>query len=197
MRPDQAVLERGPRESHAGVSRAWTFVQHRTAWEPPEVRPVRAVWTFGGGRCYSLASASVEPLLVHPLSSSRSVVRLEAARSPARRRLSTSWMLTLRAPSFHVGAGRAFTRCVPASDARCRLPAPVVGSCSDRQLLPRVLLSSARGSVHRETRIVPPSPRVEEPSASRKPRWPAREDGGTTQGACHRIGCSACLRRST
>jgi len=42
----------------------------------------------------------------------------------ARRRLSTSWMLTLRAPSFHVGAGRAFARCVPTSDASCRLPAP-------------------------------------------------------------------------
>jgi len=33
-------------------------------------------------------------------------------------------MLTLRAPSFHVGAGRAFTRCVPTSDASCRHPAP-------------------------------------------------------------------------
>jgi len=33
-------------------------------------------------------------------------------------------MLTLRAPSFHVGAGRAFTWCVPTSDASCRLPAP-------------------------------------------------------------------------
>jgi hypothetical protein len=42
----------------------------------------------------------------------------------ARRRLSTSWMLTLRAPSFHVGAGRAFTRYVPTSDASCRHPAP-------------------------------------------------------------------------
>jgi len=43
---------------------------------------------------------------------------------PARRRLSTSWMLTLRAPSLHVGAGRAFTRPVPTSDAPCRHPAP-------------------------------------------------------------------------
>jgi len=33
-------------------------------------------------------------------------------------------MLTLRAPSFHVGAGRAFTRCIPTSGASCRHPAP-------------------------------------------------------------------------
>ena len=37
-------------------------------------------------------------------------------------------MLTLRAPSFHVGAGRAFTRSVPTSDAPCRPSAPAVGS---------------------------------------------------------------------
>jgi len=44
--------------------------------------------------------------------------------SPARRRLTTSWMLTLRAPSFHVGAGRAFTSFVRSSDASRRRPAP-------------------------------------------------------------------------
>jgi hypothetical protein len=101
-------------------------VQHRTAWEPPEVLPVRAVWTFGGGRCYSLAPASADLLLVHPLSSSLSVVLLEAARVSARRRLATSRMRTLRTPSFHIGAGRAFTKCIPTSDAPCRLPAPAV-----------------------------------------------------------------------
>jgi len=82
----------------------------------------------------------------------------------ARRRLSTSWMLTLRAPSFHVGAGRAFTRPVPTSDASCRHPAPARRFLPDRQLEPRALLSSARGLFHREARIVPPSPRLEEPS---------------------------------
>jgi len=44
---------------------------------------------------------------------------------------------------------------------------------------------------HRETRIVPPSPRFEEPSPL------SREDGGTTRGAFHRAEPSACLRRST
>jgi len=39
-----------------------------------------------------------------------------------------------------------------------------VGSFPDRQLEPRALLSSARGLFHREARIVPPSPRLEEPS---------------------------------
>jgi hypothetical protein len=36
---------------------------------------------------------------------------------PARRRLSAPWMLTLRTPSFLVGAGRAFTENDPTSDA--------------------------------------------------------------------------------
>jgi len=37
-------------------------------------------------------------------------------------------MLTLRTPSFHVGAGRAFARSVPTSGASCRPSAPAVGS---------------------------------------------------------------------
>jgi hypothetical protein len=103
-------------------SRRGTFVQHRTEWEPPPVRAVRAVWTFGGGRCYSLAPASVELLLVHPLSSNRDGVLVRNRPVSVRRRLSTPWTLTLRAPSFHVGAGRAFTRCFPTSDAPLSSP---------------------------------------------------------------------------
>jgi len=52
--------------------------QHRTTWEPPRARAVRAAWTLGGGRCYSLASASADSSLAHPLSSSRNVSRFEA-----------------------------------------------------------------------------------------------------------------------
>jgi len=59
----------------------------------------------------------------------------------ARRRLATSWVLTLRAPSFHVGAGRAFTRCVPTSDVSCRHPAP-----ARRLLLPTASFSLVRCS---------------------------------------------------
>jgi len=43
---------------------------------------------------------------------------------------------------------------------------------------------------HRETRIVPPSPRGEEPSPLK------REDGGTTQGAFRCFEFSACFRRA-
>lgn len=68
-----------------------------------------------------------------------------------------------RAPRSE-GAGRAFTRCVPTSDASCRHPAPARRLLADRQLQPRVPLSSTRSLVDRETRIVPPSPRSEEPS---------------------------------
>jgi hypothetical protein len=124
MRPDRDVLERGPHEGHSGASRSWNLVQHRTAWEPPQVRAVRAVWTYGG---WALLFACAR----FSRSASRASSLLEPERCPTRsralstrRRLSTSWMLTLRAPSFHVGAGRAFTSCVPTSDAPCRLPAP-------------------------------------------------------------------------
>jgi len=51
-------------------------------------------------------------------------------------------------------------------------------------------LSCPRSPLHRETRVVPPSPRFEEPSPL------AREDGGTTQGAFRRVETTACLRRS-
>ena len=44
----------------------------------PRGRAVRAAWTRRGGRCYSLASASADSLLAHPLSSRRNVFRLEA-----------------------------------------------------------------------------------------------------------------------
>lgn len=60
------------------VSPALASVQHRTTWEPPRDRAVRAAWTRGGGRCYSLASASADSFLAHPLSSGRNVFRLEA-----------------------------------------------------------------------------------------------------------------------
>jgi len=70
--------------------------------------------------------------LLQPIRSSCTLyLRFELSPAPkprvalfAWRRLSTSWMLTLRAPSFHVGAGRAFTRCVPPSGTPCHLPAP-------------------------------------------------------------------------
>jgi len=43
--------------------------------------------------------------------------RNRAACATARRRLTTSWMRTLRARAFHGGAGRAFTSSVRSSDA--------------------------------------------------------------------------------
>jgi len=46
---------------------------------------------------------------MHPLSELASPRAPSRALLPARRRLSAPWMLTLLAPSFHVGAGRAFT----------------------------------------------------------------------------------------
>jgi len=46
-----------------------------------------------------------------------------------------------------------------------------VGSCTDRQLQPRTLLSSVRGLFHRETRIVPPSPRFRGAISSVARRW--------------------------
>jgi len=74
-------------------------------------------------------------------------------------------MRTLRAPSFHIGAGRAFTRCIPTSDAPCRLPAPTRRLLFRRPAPPPIRFSRAdEVRFHRETRIVPPSPRLEEPS---------------------------------
>jgi len=180
------------REPHPAFCRC-RLAQHRTTWEPPAgPRSSRCLdprgWTllFAGvrfGRSVPRAPSVLGP---------KRIPARNRACSSARRRLATSWMLTLRAPSFHVGAGRAFTRPVPTSDAFCRRPAPACRLLlPDRQLLPRVLLSSARGQFHRTTRIVPPSPRLEEPSPL------SREDGGTTQGVFCRLESSACLRRST
>jgi len=101
------------------------FAQHRTTWEPPAgPRSSRCLnpggWTllFAGARFDRPAPRA--PSVLEP---KRVPARSRACVS-ARRRLATSWMLTLRAPSFHVGAGRAFTRCVPISDASCRHSAP-------------------------------------------------------------------------
>jgi len=102
---------------------------------------------------------------------------------PARRRLSAPWMLTLLTPSFHVGAGRAFTENVPTSDTLLSLCGTGASApTSDRQLLPRTPLWSVRSRV---------SP--QEPESSHRPLVlrairlepdsPSREDGGTTQGA--------------
>jgi len=68
----------------------------------------------------------------------------------ARRRLATSWMLTLRAPSFHVGAGGAFTRPVPTSDALCHHPAP---AC--RLLFARPPASAPRAALERVRSVSP------------------------------------------
>jgi hypothetical protein len=176
-----------------GVSRRrLALAQHRTTWEPPQIRAVRAAWTLGGGRCYSLASASVDPLLAHPLSSGRNVFRLEAEHvcllGGVSRRLGCGpyarplFMSALAKPSREPSQPLA-----PHVTTRHRRVVPN----SDRQLEPRALLSNARGLFHREARIVPPSPRLEEPSPL------SREDGGTTRGAFRRAESSACFRRST
>jgi hypothetical protein len=55
MRPDRDVLERGPRGDPPALT-GLASVQLRTAWEPPRIRAVRAVWTRGGWRCYSLVA---------------------------------------------------------------------------------------------------------------------------------------------
>jgi len=142
------LLERGPHEGHSGASRWWTLVQHRTAWEPPEmVRAVRAVWTFGGGRCYSLAPASVDLLLAHPLSSNRNSV-------PARSRASLRGGVSRRPGCWPSARPLFISALVEPSRAAFRPLTPRVvswhqhvGSISDRQLLPREPLSSSRGSV--------------------------------------------------
>jgi hypothetical protein len=132
---------------------------------------VRAAWTREGGRCYSLTSRFSRFVLDAPSPQAR----LSSDPEPrdcflARRRLSAPWMLTLRTPSFHIGAGRAFTENDPTSDALCRSTAPAVGSCSDRQLLPHMPLSSMRGQVHRESQNRPTVPSLEEPSPLTR-RW--------------------------
>jgi len=148
------------------------FAQHRTTWEPPRDRAVRAAWTRGGGRCYSLASASVDSLLVHPLSPGRNVFRPEAEHV---------CLLdgVLRRPGCWPSARPLFMSALvePSRDASQPLAPHVatrhqrVGSCSDRQLRPRALLSSARGPFHRMTRIVPPSPRFRGAISSVARRW--------------------------
>jgi hypothetical protein len=163
-------------------------VQHRTVWEPPEVRTVRAVWTSSGGRCYSLASASVEPLLMHPLSSSRTLSCPKPCLT-ARRRLSTSWMRTLRMPRLG-STGRAFTRCVPTSDVPCRPWAPAHRLLRAQAPAPCVTLERPRSVLPRDQN------RSTVPSLGGAIS-PVREDGGTTQGAFHCIGLTACSRRST
>jgi len=75
-------------------------------------------------------------------------------------------MLTPRAPSFHIGAGGAFAENDSTSDVLCRLVAPAGWLQTNCQLLLSTLLSSLPSHVDRETRIVPPSPRFEEPSVS-------------------------------
>jgi len=90
------------------------------------------------------------------------------------------------------GAGRAFTRCVPSSDASlsshgtgASAPSPTASSG------PRVPLWDTWSPFHRRDQNRSTVPSLEEPS----PR--SREDGGTTRGAFRRIGVTACLRRST
>lgn len=74
-------------------------------------------------------------------------------------------MLTLRAPSFHVGAGRAFPKTASASDALCRLSVPVAGSFAGAQPRPRarsraheVRLTARSESSHRPLACEEPSP---------------------------------------
>jgi len=87
----------------------------------------------------------------------RDVVLPEAAPSE-RRRLSTSWMLTLRTPRLR-GAGRAFTRCVPTSDVPCRPSAPAYRLLRPQAPAPRVTLERARSVLPRDqNRSTVPSP---------------------------------------
>jgi len=78
---------------------------------------------------------------------------------------------------------RPLTPCV-VSRHRQSVPVPTAS------IGPRARSRAHVGPLDRETRIVPPSPRCEEPSPLR------REDGGTTQGAFRRVEATACLRRS-
>jgi len=106
---------------------------------------------------------------MHPLSSSWTLPDPKP-RLSTRRRLSTSWMRTLRTLRFR-SAGRAFTRCVPTSDVSCRLPAPAHRLLPDRQLPPRALLSSGPESVlpRDQNRSTVASPRGAISSVAR--RW--------------------------
>jgi hypothetical protein len=81
---------------------------------------------------------------------------------PARRRLSAPWMLTPRTPSFHVGAGRAFTENDPTSDAPLSLRSTGTSAPNFRRpaLAPHATLECAKSSVTARARIVPPSPRT-------------------------------------
>jgi len=81
---------------------------------------------------------------------------------PARRRLSAPWMLTPRTPSFHNGAGRAFTENDPTSDTSLSLRSTGASAPSVRPpaLAPRATLERAKSSITARARIVPPSPRT-------------------------------------
>jgi len=165
MRPDRDLLERGPHEDPvsalAGVG-SCSFVRRESLQRSARFAP------FGpSGVGVAIRLRPLQPIRFSCTLFPRAepLVLLEAVQSLERRRLATSWMLTLRAPSFHIGAGRAFTSCVPTSDAPCHLPAPA------RRLLfrlPAPCPSRHSRAVevwfYRETRIVPPSPRYEEPS---------------------------------
>jgi len=107
-------------------------VQHRTAWEP-RLGPVQFALLEPGGVSAAIRLRPLRPtrLSMHPLPE-RGICRPGTARwLLARRRLSAPWMLTPRTPSFHVGAGRAFTETIrpltPSVAPRHRC----VGSCSD------------------------------------------------------------------
>jgi len=120
----------------------------------------------------AIRSRPLRPLRssTHPLSRDHDLRDLEPRCAFAWQRLSAFWMLTLRAPSFHVGAGRAFAENDPTSDVLCRLVAPARWLQTNCPLLLGMLLSSLPSHVDRETRIVPPSPRFEEPSS--RAGWP-------------------------
>jgi len=77
-------------------------------------------------------------------------------------------MRTLRAPSFHVGAGRAFTSCLPTSGVPRRRPAPVRRFLADHKLwpparsrAPAVQFTERPESFHRPLAFEEPSPRSE------------------------------------
>jgi hypothetical protein len=158
---------------------------------PPRSIAVRAAWTWGVGRCYSLTPASADPIPMHPLPGwllprpepRPSLRRGDALRRPGcgppslRRRIAT--------------AGGAFTEIVPSSDVHCRPQAPPRRFQADRQLPPHAPLLM---------RGVPDSPTRPGSSHRPPPKGGAalsvlpREDGGTTQDAFRRVESPASLR---
>jgi hypothetical protein len=166
MRPDRAFARTRIHEDPPGLfgrrGPPCSIVWRGSSRGPVRFAPLDPFWS---GRCYSLASASADLLLAHPLSPSLNVVLPGAAPSCSRGdALQRPGCWPYARPLFISALVWPSRESFRRLTAPCHLPAPAHRLLSDRQLFPRAPLWRDRGSFHRETRIVPPSPRLEEAS---------------------------------